>query len=335
MKWFSTLIYAGLVISIASCHQNRMNTDTSAIKEKTGVVRFEKAFLSLRPRPDSVQIEALCNKYPGFSELFFNRIVHIGTPSDSIGLELIHIFLNDSIILESEQKTAECFPVNVDFQKKLDQAFTNYRHYFPEKPVPSIYTCISGFNESVFVNETLIGISLDKYLGSDYRYYPLLGIAKYKQRRMIPVMIPADVISTWGRSKFPVSGDATTLLDHMVYEGKILWFCKALLPDLADTLVTGFSARQLKWCKQNEVQMWNFMIDNKLLFSTKQMDIVRYINDGPMTNGFPPESPAKTGAWIGWQIVSAYVKKHPEVTPGQLMADHNYQQILNSSGYAP
>jgi hypothetical protein len=335
MNYIKTVFYLLVGLSWVACQHNPLKINIAAIKEEVPVVRFENDIFALGPHPDSLQIESLYNKHTLFARRFFHQIVHMGTPSDSAGLELVKMFLNDSVILDSKKKAEQLFPADADFQKKLVRAFKIYRYYFPEKLLPSIYTCISGFNESVFTAGDIIGISLDKYLGADCKFYPMLGITKYKQRRMIPEMIPTDVIYTWGKTEFPLSRDATTLLDNMVYEGELLCFCKTLLPDMADTLLTGFTARQLKWCMMNEVQMWNYMIENKLLFSTKQMDIVRYINDGPMTNGFPPESPARTGVWLGWQIVSAYMKKHPEVTLEQLMADSNYQQILNASGYAP
>jgi uncharacterized protein YjaZ len=81
--------------------------------------------------------------------------------------------------------------------------------------------------------------------------------------------------------------------------------------------------------------MWHYLIEHQLLFSTRQMDIVRYINDGPTTNGFPEGSPARTGAWLGWNIVKRYMKLHPEVTLPDLMKNDHYQDILNASGYAP
>jgi hypothetical protein len=39
--------------------------------------------------------------------------------------------------------------------------------------------------------------------------------------------------------------------------------------------------------------MWNYLVENKILYSNKRMDILRYINDGPYTSGFPIESPAR------------------------------------------
>jgi len=81
--------------------------------------------------------------------------------------------------------------------------------------------------------------------------------------------------------------------------------------------------------------MWNYLVENKLLFSTKQMDIVRYITDGPTTTVFPQESPARTGVWLGRQIIRSYMRHNPGVSLPQLMANNDYQQILNASVYTP
>ena len=81
--------------------------------------------------------------------------------------------------------------------------------------------------------------------------------------------------------------------------------------------------------------MWNYLVEQKMLYSNKRMDILRYLNDGPYTTGFPLESPSRTGIWIGWQIIREYMKKYKEVTLEELMNKNDYQQILNDSRYYP
>jgi len=330
-------IFAGLcLLFLSACHHNPLKVNISRISGEVHIVRYDQVFFSVGSHPDSVTLAGLMAKYPEFTELFSYRVIKIGNLNDHAGRKMVQEFVSDSVIQLSKVKAEELYPDHPEFEKKLIRAFKYYRYYYPEKTIPVIYACISGFNESVFVSGNVIGLSLDKYLGSDCAFYPLLGLPKYKQRKMIPEMIPRDVIQSWGRSQFPVPpGEATTLCDYMVYEGKMQYFTEALYPDMADTLLSAYSAGQLKWCKENESRMWNYLIENKMLFSTRQMDIVRYINDGPTTNGFPPESPARTGAWLGWQIVRNYMKRHPEVTLPQLMADNNFQGILNASAYAP
>jgi hypothetical protein len=334
-KLFRYLLLIVLLTAFISCHKDPLKINISSIREEVPIIRFDKELMSLGVNPTASEINALSEKYPEFTDLFTWQIIRIGDIRDTSGMASIRAFINDTVVQQLVKMVDLQFAGFEEYGRKLVKAFKHYRYYFPDKALPTIYTCISDFNESVFTAEGIVGISLDKYLGESCIYYPKLGIPGYKQRKMIPPMMPVDVMYCWGMSEFEISQDATTLLDHMVHEGKLWHFTEAMLPGTADTLLTGFSARQLKWCKRNEKEMWNYLIENKLLFSTKQMDIVRYINDGPATNGFPPGSPARTGAWIGRQIIRSYMTKNPGIGLAQLMQNTQYQDILNKSGYMP
>jgi hypothetical protein len=335
MKYLRFIFFGLWLLFLGACQHNPLKVNISGIREEVPVVRYDQVFFSMGSHPDSVSVAGLMARYPEFTQLFSFQVIKIGNLNDSEGRTMLHEFLSDSVILLSKHKTEKLYPDHPEFEEKLIRAFKHYRYYFPEEKLPEIYACISGFNESVFISGDVIGVSLEKYLGSDCSFYPLLGLPKYKQQKMIPEMIPKDVIQAWARSRFPINSEVTDLCDYMIYEGKMQYFTEALLPEMADTLLAAYSARQLKWCLENESTMWNYLIENKMLFSTRQMDIVRFINDGPTTNGFPQESPGRTGAWMGWRIVKNYMKRHPEITLPQLMMNNNYQGILNASAYAP
>jgi len=335
MKTNTLMIMATALLLCAACRHDPLKVNVSAIREEVPVIRFDRLLFEAVSHDDSTAVSALRDKYPHFTDLFSFQVIKIGPLTDSAGWMMLKDFVSDSVIRSAKERSDQLFPEHPAFQKELVRAFKHYRYYFPQEELPEIYATISGFNEPVFISGKRIGISLDKYLGKACEFYPLLGIPLYKQVKMHPGMIPADVVQSWGRSRFPVGAEATTLCDHMVYEGKLLWFTQAMAPEMEDTLITGFSGKQIKWCLANESEMWNYLVEKKLLFSTRQMDVVRYIGDGPTTNGFPGESPGRTGAWLGWQIVRSYIKKNPEVSLPELMVNQNYQGILNASGYAP
>ena len=147
--------------------------------------------------------------------------------------------------------------------------------------------------------------------------------------------LASDVVYAFAAMEFEKSKETTNLLSNMIYQGKLMYFVDALLPDLHDSLKIGYSAKQLEWCLNNEQQMWTYLVEQKMLYSNNRMDIVRYINDGPYTSSFPLESPARTGVWIGWQIVRQFMNKHPEISVQELMKNNDYQAILNASAYFP
>jgi uncharacterized protein YjaZ len=102
-----------------------------------------------------------------------------------------------------------------------------------------------------------------------------------------------------------------------------------------DTLKIGYSSEQIEWCNRFEKDMWTYLIDEKLLFTTEHLDIKRYIDEAPFTTSFSKESPGRTGIWMGWQIVRDYMKNNPDVSLQELMSLKNYQEILNLSKYNP
>ena len=109
----------------------------------------------------------------------------------------------------------------------------------------------------------------------------------------------------------------------------------AMMPKLADTLKTGYSASQFKWCFENEKNTWSFFVEKKVLFSNSLEQYIKYISEGPTTNGFPKESPGNIAAFIGWQIIKSYMKENSSMTLPQLMNEKDAALILKNSKYKP
>ncbi|HKL38227.1 MAG TPA: hypothetical protein VJ876_04975, partial [Bacteroidales bacterium] len=220
-------------------------------------------------------------------------------------------------------------------EEDLEEGFRHYKHYFPEKEVPAIYTFMGGFNQSMVVADSTLAIGLDKYLGRDCKFYDKLGWDEYRQKNMHKQKIPTDCMRAWAQTEWPFNDSTDNLLSNMLYRGKLLYFTKSMLPSEPDTLVTGFTADELKWCRNNEEQIWNYLIDHKLMYSTDYMTINKMINPAPFTSGFPRISPGQAVNWLGWQIIEAYMDRNRKVTLEKLMKENEYQQILNASKYQP
>lgn len=330
---FYTVIFATMLFG---CKPNPLKVDISGIDKNVEIVRFEKELFAVDQNNLSQSITSLSNKYPEFFDLFTYKIIRIGGIGDDQFMDLMRQFLTDTMILNVNNQIETRFSDFDKIEKQLQKSFKYFQYHFPNKELPGIYTCNSGFNQSIVTAEKIIGISLDKYLGRDCAYYQNLNSTpQYKIINMHKDKIVSDVAYAWGITEFEHTNTSTTLLDNMIHQGKIMYFVDALLPEMEDSLKIGYTAPQLKWCINNEAQMWTQLIERKMLYTNKRMDIIRYINFSPTTSGFPLESPGRTGVWIGWQIVRKYMKKHPETTLAELMKNNDYQQILNDSEYLP
>ena len=77
----------------------------------------------------------------------------------------------------------------------------------------------------------------------------------------------------------------------MIDAGKRLYMLDHFLPQLADSLKTGYTQQQLNGCYGNEADIWNYFVQNNLLFITDQIQTRDYMQDGPHTEVFGNGSP--------------------------------------------
>lgn len=328
------LTFAFLAVCLFSCNRNPLQINVSNVTVDLKIKHLDVDLLVVKPGELQQSVPLLKANYGEFFDIFTYRMIGIGGTEHESFYNDLQSFMTDTLIASLKKEVAEKIDTSA-FREDVLMAFRHYKHYFPEKPVPEIYTCISGFNQSVVTAENLIGVSLDKYLGVNSRYYKDLGLPVYKRRNMHVEKMTPDMMYAWAFTEWPKTDNANNLLSHMIYEGKLMYFVDAMLPQLHDSLKIGFTREQLDFCKKGEATMWTYLAEHKLLFSTDRMDIKRFIDDGPYTSVFTDQSPARTGVWLGWQIVRSYMKENPEVKLADLMNDSNFQSILNNSGYQP
>ncbi|MBI9055235.1 MAG: hypothetical protein JEY96_15535 [Bacteroidales bacterium] len=323
-------------IILVSCNtRNRVNIDLSDINVDAEIKRLDQDVFQIDLDSTQKDVNVLVNKYSEFFELYNSMIIKLGNPYSKSYPELLKGFVTDYTMNKIYTKTTEVYPNLNDLETELEEAFKRFKYYFPEKNTPAFYTYIGGFNQSIVVTDSMLGIGLDKYLGSNCIFYKRLGIANYLQQNMIPEMISIDAVKSWALTEFDYNDSIDNVVNNMIYQGKIQYFLNATFPNKADSLKFGFSGDDVRWCIKNEKQMWNYLIDQKLLFSTDYMVINKLINPAPFTTGFPNESPGRASVWLGEKIVSAYMNRFPNLTIKELMLDDNYQKILSESRYEP
>jgi hypothetical protein len=324
-----------LLVVLTACHRNPLKIDVSKINIKLHINRLDQELALITPQNVQIAVPELQRKFGSFFEVYNKEVLAIGSFHDSLYNKYLLTFLKDSIYINASHWSDSIFRNFVPTASQLEKAFRHYRYYYPDQAVPEIYTYISGYNESVVTLNDTIGISLENYLGHDCPYYRRLGIFEYKRRNMEPAKLVYDVMYAWVFQKYEYKGNSENLVSNMIYQGKLLYFLDAMIPEGPDSLKIGFTDTQLNWCKTHEAEMWSYLIEKKSLFSGDHMNIVRYINSAPFTTPFGQKSPGRTGVWIGWQIVKNFMKKNPEITLRGLMEENDYHKILNESGYAP
>ncbi len=335
MRTFNLLVAIALILITNSCKwSNEPSIPLNDIDVNVVIQRFDSDLFSLK-NVSNQSVDTLHAKYGHFFELFSQGIIGIGMPGDEGFNDYLSSFLSDNMVVEVKKTVDQVFPNTNDLNTTLTNAFKRVHYYFPNKPIPRVYGFVSGFNNSVLLADSILGIGFDRYLGRECEFYPLLGIHKYLTYNMHPNKIPSDLIRTYALGEFPFNDSIDNLLNNMIYEGMLMYFTKKMLPEQPDSLLFGFSPNQMKFLKSNEKFMWTYLIEHKLLFSTETFTIRKFIGDAPFTQGFPNESPGRSVVWLGYRIVNQFMNKNISFELPQLMETTDYQRILNESRYNP
>lgn len=324
------------LISFVSCKQSRKdNIDLDKIDLKVNTIRFDKILLEINQDSLEKEVIEIDKSHGDFFKIFTQGVIGIGLPEDKEFSKYLSSFVSDNMVNEAYKDVQKVFPNTEEIDNSLTNAFKRYTYYFPNKQVPKVYGFVSGFNNSIVIADSILGIGFDRYLGSDSEYYTLLGIPKYIQYNMHPKKIPSDAVKSWLYGEFVFHDSIDNLVNNMIYEGALVYITKKLMPNEPDSLVFGYTPEQIKWCKGNESQMWGHLIEHKLLFNTETFIINQFINNAPFTNGFTNESPGRAAVWIGYKIVSQFMERNKNVTLGELIEITDYQSILTSARYNP
>jgi len=309
-----------ILMFIISCkNESKLETEISNIDFDITIERFDQLFNKATPS----NLSKLKKDYPFmFSERF----------SDSLWIARINDTLQQQLHNEVNQEFS-----NFDaIEGEIQNFYQHLKYYYPETRAPRIVTTTSDvdYRNKVIVTDTIVLISLDTYLGNDHMFYE--GIQKYLVQNFTKDQIVVNLADAYGKRKV-FQSDKKTLLDEMIYNGKLLYFKDKILPFKTDAQKIGYTQEQLDWALANESYIWRYFVERELLFSTNSKLPGRFINSAPFSKFYleeiDNESPGKVGQYIGWQIVRAYMKNN-DVALNQLLITPT-EDIFNNSKFKP
>ncbi len=291
--------------------------------------RYENMLFGIKPENLTCEIEPFVEEFRVFlgDEIYTQE-----------GQQKLLAYITDSLNI-TLYKDSRKFWQNVgDLEKGLSRAFQYYRYHFPDEEIPQVFTYISGldYKYPVKYQQNVLVIGVDLYLGMNYNFYSRIGVPKYMRFFMQPSFAIVDVFKELGQKHLRYySTIPESFIDFMIHEGKLLYFLDCMLPTTPDSLKIGYTREQMDWIIKNTGFVWSFFLENQMLYSSDRRAITKFLGDSPFTAPFGNNSPPKTAAYIGWQIVREYMRKNGQVSLPQLLANPNSQEILTKSGYRP
>jgi gliding motility-associated lipoprotein GldB len=326
-------------IILSGC-QNKKAVDVSHIDVNIRIERFDQDLDTLHPQNIATGLPVLEKKYSSFYRDYIEGMLGAGSTADTAYYSNMRLILGNEDFAALKREVNGTFKDLKEKENELGDAFRHIKYFYPKVQVPRIISFYSGFSVQVPLGENYLGIGLDMFLGADSRFYPALrqSIPQYISRRFTPENITPRLIETFVREEmFPEPDDLHTLLDRMVYNGKVLYFMQSVLPEVPDSLIMNYTSDQKKWVDKYESDIWGYFLENDLLYESDYMKIQKFLTEAPFTPGIGNrnESAPKLALFTGWQIVKEYMDRNQDVDLPALMKNTDYQQILTDSRYKP
>lgn len=327
-KCLFLLFIISIFIGCNSCDSVKGNDSTANVH----IVRFDKDLYEWISKDDPLQQQQIQSEYaPMLKVIGLSLFKTQDTQTEEFFSRMINYY-SEPTLSSLYRDALKTFDNVATIEEDLGSAFGYLQKHFPTMQIPAVYMHVSGFNRNVLVDDSLLSISIDKYLGADYPLYENFFYT-YERRLMDPVYIPPDYFTAWLMSEYPFRGDDRILLDQMIYEGKIKYLVHQAIPKLIPEVLMGYTPEEYQWCKENEKVIWEEIITRKHLYTPDHVTTSKYFSSAP-AQFISDLAPGNLGKWIGWQIVSKYMDRN-QVTPQQLMENNDAQDILTKSKYKP
>ena len=280
-----------------------------------GVIRFEKEFYSSKDG----ELDALIKKYPYLFPNQFSDSVWLNKKNDSIELELYH-------------KSSQVFS-DFNFNSKKLKTIFNKAKSLEAFKYPTIVSLINmgNFEDRVIYADSLLFVSLNFYLGSNYYN----NLPNYISERMEISHISNDIAYKISE-KFVNNLEDRTLLSNMITHGKILYINKLINESEEEWIIFNTTKEKLAWALENEFEIWSYFVEKELFYDTDLDLRSRFISPAPYSKfnlDIDKKSPGGIGRWLGFKIVNSYMN-HNQITVNQLLNIDHYT-IFKNSKYKP
>ncbi len=327
--WFSAL-----TVFVFSCGKNPLKVDISGIEAPVRIERLEKPlFEASDPEALAKLNAAWLETYGDLWESYVSVMLRAGSPRDSLIGITLERFISDEAMKQVYQDIQAEYPDLNWLSEELSLAFRYLRYYFPDARVPVIVTYNSVFNYGVYTTPDFIGVGLEMYLGPENRTVRKISpevLPQFVKNKMRKEYLVIDVMRGWFEYTFLEPPTEQDFLSQIVHEGKIMYALDALFPDMPDHLKIRYTPEELDWCRKHEADVWKTVIERKLLYSIDPLALNQFIQDAPFTGVISQESPGRLGVWLGWQMVRAFMKDHPDLKLPDLVNEKNPRRILKS-----
>ena len=321
------------ILTFAACGPKKQK-EAELPKIQLDFMRFDRLLAEAK---STKEIDSLLIKNPEITVGYFHCVPE---KIPFLAKDIFELFQNPELKSFYEQSQKPEFYGGNQLEIDLQAAFQEIHNQFPQTKVPKIRTVFSGFGgigsefavQHLYVTDSLIVVGLDFFMGKKGKYSPP-NVYEYQLRRLEPKALVGQIVLQYSAFFNQQDSEDHTLLSDMIWYGKGFVFTKKILPSLPDSLLFGYTGKELAETEAFQSEVWEHFIDNSLLFKKEEYIKAKYIGERPKTPEIGPACPGSIGRWLGWRMVDLYSKQDSQISLPKLMANKEANKIFLASGY--
>ena len=321
------------ILTFAACGPKKQK-EAELPKIQLDFMRFDRLLADAK---SIKEIDSLLKKNPEITVGYFHCVPE---KIPFLAKDIFALFQNPELKSFYQQSQKPEFYGGNQLEIDLQAAFQEIHNQFPQTKVPKIRTVFSGFGgigsefavQHLYVTDSLIVVGLDFFMGKKGKYSPP-NVYEYQLRRLEPKALVGQIVLQYSAFFNQQDSEDHTLLSDMIWYGKGFVFTKKILPSLPDSLLFGYTGKELAETEAFQSEVWEHFIDNSLLFKKEEYIKAKYIGERPKTPEIGPACPGSIGRWLGWRMVDLYSKKDSQISLPKLMANKEANKIFLASGY--
>lgn len=318
MRKFILLTTSALLL--AACSSDPLKVDVSGVKADIAYTNYDSLLFA---QQNESAVATLANVDPEAVDYLFGYCLGIGKESDSGFYQRLDRFKTDSYILALHNSISKKFADLPARHQKIVDGFRHLKKHIPDVSLPqNLIYADSYFTSSAFSAQHSLVVGLERYLGEKNAQIGQLPPDQFYQwikEGMDDRYLERDAVTSWTLTHvMPEMESDATVIDELIYWGKVLYLAEAAFPDADKSVILRYPKKDFDWAMANETQFWDYLVKEKLLFSKDEKAKANFTHEGPFTPGLPEEGPDRLGQFLGWRIVHSYVEQY-DVTLPQLL----------------
>ncbi|MDX2361049.1 MAG: hypothetical protein QNK23_09600 [Crocinitomicaceae bacterium] len=318
------------LLILSSCGNDPLDIDASNVEVDIVFTDINTIIMEADSTELIKQHNLLFDEKQDIYSYLIGYCMSIGNVPDTAFYNSIMLFRADSTIQSLAKHIKLNFLDRTDMEANIIDAFKHLKFHLPTANIPTDIVYLNSlYRSGVFCTETEIGIGLEQFLGADNDVIKKLNAQVYydwMKKGMEPEFLERDVLTGWIETHCVDDLDGS-LAEHMIRWGKIIYLTEAAYPDVSEHIIMRYTEADYTWATENEAAFWEYLVTEKLLFTSDDRTIRNMVGDGPFTPGLPEENDTdRLGQYLGWRMVHKYMEKN-EVTVEE-MVNTPYNSIL-------